>query len=67
MWQKISQNFKWSLRLLIMYPQLDATTVHDTFKAPYTLQKGLEQILQYDFINPRKMMFCFLVNKHLVI
>jgi nucleoside-diphosphate-sugar epimerase len=33
--------------------QFDATKVHSTFKAPYTLEEGLNNTLEFEFINPK--------------
>lgn len=33
--------------------QFDATKVHSNFKAPYTLEEGLNNTLEFEFINPK--------------
>ncbi|OEK02487.1 UDP-N-acetylglucosamine 4-epimerase [Roseivirga sp. 4D4] len=33
--------------------QFDATKVHATFKAPYSLEEGLKRTLEHEFINPQ--------------
>lgn len=34
--------------------QFDATKVHSNFKAPYTLEEGLNNTLEFEFINPKE-------------
>ena len=34
--------------------QFDATKAHSTFKAPYTLEEGLNNTLEFEFINPKE-------------
>ena len=34
--------------------QFDASKVHDSFNAPYTLKEGLDKTLEHEFINPKK-------------
>ena len=34
--------------------QFDAKKAHNFFKAPYTLQQGLENTLDHEFINPKE-------------
>lgn len=34
--------------------QFDATKAHSTFKAPYTLEEGLNNTLEFEFLDPKK-------------
>jgi len=34
--------------------QFDATKAHNTFNPPYSLKEGLNNTLEYEFINPKK-------------
>ena len=34
--------------------QFDATKAHSTFRAPYTLEEGLNKTLDFEFINPKE-------------
>jgi len=34
--------------------QFDATKAHSVFRAPYTLEEGLNQTLEFEFINPKE-------------
>lgn len=34
--------------------QFDASKAHSTFKAPYTLEEGLNKTLEFEFINPKE-------------
>ena len=34
--------------------QFDASKAHSTFKAPYTLEEGLNNTLEFEFINPKE-------------
>lgn len=34
--------------------QFDATKAHSSFRAPYTLEKGLNKTLEFEFVNPKE-------------